>query len=255
MDVHKIETAIDGRLVGTKILHYDTLSSTMDEAARLAEEGSPEGVVVIADEQTVGRGRFARKWVAPAGSGILLSVILRPTSDQLRYINMAATIAVCDVVAEFGGVCPAVKWPNDVMVRGRKISGILVESAIEAGQVHYAIVGIGVNVNLDPSEHPEVADSATSLYREADTEVDGTMVAISLLKRLDEFYRRVMQGEALTREWAGRLETLGRTVSLRWKDRINEGYARDVDEQGNLLLDQPDGSTITVVAGEVTFQL
>ena len=255
LDVQKIRVHTHGAIVGTDVIHFQRLCSTMDEAACLAEKGSPEGLVVIADEQTGGRGRFDRVWIAPKDSSILLSVILRPTLEQHRYINMAATLAVCDVVEDYTRVVPYVKWPNDVMVGDRKISGILVESEIRDAEVYYSIVGIGLNVKLDPSKHTEIEDVATSIMFESGDIPDMTKISASLLERLDMYYRQVKAGKSLTSMWSSRIGTLGSTVTIRWKNRLHEGYARGVDEQGNLLLDQADGSTIVVVAGEVTLRI
>ena len=254
LDIQSLRPGMSGRLVGSQVLYYQALASTMDEARRLADEGQVEGTVVIAEEQTAGRGRFHRSWVSPPGQNLSFSVILRPGATQLRYVNMAAALAVSGAFVEFTGLAPAIKWPNDVMVNGRKVSGILVETAVEAGEPRHTVVGIGVNVNLDPSRFPEISSTATSLYLETGRRMDRTEVIQSILERLDDLYCAVKGGQSLTQQWASQLETLGRNVQVRWGDRLLEGYARAVDEQGNLLLSQPDGSTVTVVAGEVTLQ-
>ena len=128
------------------------------------------------------------------------------------------------------------------------------ETAVKGGEPRHTVVGIGLNVNLDPSEIPEIAASATSLYRESGKRLDRTSLMLSMLERLDGLYAAVRRGRSLTQEWAAQLETLGQSVQVRWSDRVVEGEATGVDEQGNLLLAQPDGSTVTVVAGEVTLQ-
>ena len=167
---------------------------------------------------------------------------------------MAATLAVSEAIAELTGLTPAVKWPNDVRIKGRKVSGILIETAVEKAEVLHAIVGIGVNVNFDPSESPEIASVATSLRRETGRPLERTVAMLAVLERLDVLYASIKEGHSLTDRWAAQLETLGRTVQVRWRDRQFEGYAGGVDEEGNLLLTRPDGSTIVVVAGEVTLQ-
>ena len=255
LDIEFLRVALSDQVVGCRILHYDTLSSTMDEARRLAEADAPEGTVVIAEEQTAGRGRFNRAWVSPRGQNLSFSVVLRPTPTQLPYVNMAAALAVSGVVASVTGLAPAIKWPNDVRIEGRKISGILIETSMEADAVAHAIVGIGVNVNFDPSRFPEIASIATSIFRETGTETERTHVLKLLLEQLDDLYRDVKGGRSLRGDWAAQLETLGRDVQVRWRDEVFEGHAKAVDEQGNLLLARPDGSTLTVVAGEVTLQV
>ena len=255
LDTETLRRRLEGRLVGGRILYYQVLGSTMDEARRLADEGKSEGTVVIAEEQTEGRGRFGRPWVSPPGQNLLFAVLLRPSPTQLSYANMAATLAVSGAVAELTGLTPAIKWPNDVMIGGRKVSGILVEAAIERGALGYAVVGVGLNVNFDPSQSAEVASTATSLYKETGRRLDRTVVAMAVLERLDDLYGTVKAGQSLTEQWSAQLETLGRTVQVRGQDQIFEGHATGVDEQGNLLLTRPNGSTVTVPAGEVTLQV
>ena len=226
----------------------------MDEAQRLAEQGEPEGTVVVVEEQTAGRGRFDRGWISPRSQNLSFSALLRPTQAQLPFMNMAGTLAVSRAVADVTGLAPTIKWPNDVRINGRKVSGILIETATEAGEVGHAIVGIGVNVNFDPAQHPEIASFATSIYRETGRKADRTRVLQLVLEHFDDLYRAVKGGESLTEDWAASLETLGRTVQVRWGDHVVEGRAEAVDERGNLVLARPDGTTFTAVAGEVTLQ-
>ena len=254
LDIELLRRALSGGLVGSRLIYYDSLTSTMDEARRLADCGEPEGTVVIAEEQTAGRGRFGRGWISPAGKSVHFSVLLRPTAAQLPYVNMAATLAVSGAVDQVASLETSIKWPNDVLVGGEKLSGILVESVVQAGGVSYAIVGIGVNVNLDPSSFPEIASTATSLSRETGRTVDRTTVLRLVLARFDDLYRAVRAGRSLTDDWAANLETLGHTVRIRVGDQVVEGRAEAVDDRGNLILKRADGSTFTAVAGEVTVQ-
>ena len=254
LDVELVMRALSDCVIGHQIFHHDSLGSTMDEARKLAEQGAPEGTVVIAEEQTAGRGRFNREWVSPRGQNLSFSVLLRPAPAQLPSMNMAATIAVARAVTSITALKTAVKWPNDVRINGRKISGILIETAIEAGEVKHAIVGIGVNVNMDASRFPEIASLATSIFNETGSKADRTETLRLVLKNFDDLYRAVRGGGSLTQEWAAILETLGSTVQVRWLDQVVEGTAESIDDQGNLLIKRPDGSIFTAVAGEVTFQ-
>ena len=252
LNIEFLRLVLADRLIGSRVLLYDQLGSTMDETRALAEQGEPEGIVVIAEEQTSGRGRFNRVWISPRGENLSFSVLLRPTAAQMPYVNMAATIAVARTLAVVTSLAPTIKWPNDVRIRGRKASGILVETAMDADAVDHTVVGIGVNVNFDPSLYPEITSIATSIFTETGARIDRTTVLRRLLEHFDDLYRAVKSGNSLTSEWASLLETLGRTVEVRWMDQILKGRAEAVDQQGNLILSQPDGSTITVVAGEVT---
>ena len=255
LDTDRIQAALSDSIVGRRIHYHRLISSTMDAARELAHDGEPEGAVVIAEEQNKGRGRFNRVWVSPPGLNLYFTVLLRPRPAQLPYMNMAAALAVHDTAARFAQLAPAVKWPNDVRINGRKLSGILIETEFEGDKLSHALVGIGLNVNLDVSEHPEIADTATSLRSEAGHEFDRSDALISVLKNLDLWYARVKAGESLTDHWAATLETLGKRVQLRWRDQIIQGLAESVDHQGNLTLLQPNGERTTVVAGEVTSQV
>lgn len=255
LDIPALEAALADRIIGHRIHRYDMIGSTMDEARRLAAEGAPEGTVVITEEQTAGRGRFNRAWVSPRGENLSFSVILTPPASQLPYMNMAATLAVARTVSDCTDVQPTIKWPNDVRVGDLKISGILIETAIESEDTVFANVGIGVNVNFDPSLYTEIADISTSLYRETGQRRNRTPVLRTLLEHFDDAYAAVRAGKSLTADWSAMLDTLGRTVSLRSQHGTVEGVAESVDERGNLLVRQADGSLYTATAGEVTSQV
>lgn len=255
LDIPALESALAHRIVGRRIHHYDKIGSTMDEARRLACEGAAEGAVVIAEEQTAGRGRFNRAWVSPRGENLSFSVILTPLASQLPYMNMAATLAVARTVADCARLKPTIKWPNDVRVGDLKISGILIETAIESEDAVCSIVGIGVNVNFDPSLYAEIAGISTSLYRETGQRRNRTPVLRMLLERFDDAYAAVRAGKSITADWSAMLDTLGRAVSMRAQHEIVEGVAESVDERGNLLVRQADGSLYTATAGEVTSQV
>ncbi len=255
LDIMRVQMALSGSVIGSRLYYLQLTGSTMDDARELARDGEREGAIVIAEEQNKGRGRFNRAWVSPPGLNLYFTVLLRPEPAQLPYMNMAAALAVHDTAARFAKLAPAVKWPNDVRIGGRKLSGILIETEFEGDRLSHALVGVGLNVNLDVSEHPEIADTATSLRSEAGREFDRSDTLLSVLKNLDAWYARVKAGESLTDHWAATLETLGKRVELRWRDQIIEGLAESVNDQGNLTLLQSSGERITVVAGEVTSQV
>ena len=254
LDAAHVTRALAGRVVGRRIVHRQSVGSTMDVARELAERGEPEGAVVVAEEQTAGRGRFSRAWVSPRGQNLHMTALLRPDAMQLPFVNMAATLATAHAATLYAETQATLKWPNDVRVGGRKIGGILIEAASSGGELAYALIGIGLNVNLDPSEHPEIADTATSIRRETGRHADRSDALVALLSHFDDLYAQVRRGESLTSQWAAALETLGRQVRLDWQGRAIEGRAESVDERGNLVLRLPDGTTFTAVAGEVTSQ-
>ena len=251
LDVEKVRRRLAGRVVGGTVAYHPVLGSTMDEARRLAEDGCAEGAVVVAEEQTGGRGRFNRSWLSPLGSGLTFSVVLRPEVCWLPYVNMAAALAVRGAAAELTGLTPAIKWPNDVRIGGKKIAGILVEAALEGADGH-AIVGVGLNVNMDVSKIQGIEQTATSLSAEAGRPFDRTDVLVAVLERLDEACR--LPGAALLDRWRSALDTLGQHVRVRSGERSLEGEAVGVDDRGSLVLQPRDGPAVTLPAGEVTLQ-
>ena len=239
------------RIIGRRILYFQRLPSTMDEACREGEAGGEEGTVVLAEEQTAGRGRFGRLWLSPRGN-INLSVLLRPSLGMLTYLSILASIGVVRAIARATGLVASVKWPNDVLIGKRKVCGILVESALTGNEVGYAVVGIGVNVEFDPSQEKELSHTATSLVREVGGPVDRSALLRHLLEEMDALYLNLRDGWSPIEEWRTLLVTLGKSVMVRWQEEVREGHAEDVDQMGNLLLRQQDGSLVCLPAGEVS---
>ncbi|MEE9284525.1 MAG: biotin--[acetyl-CoA-carboxylase] ligase, partial [Dehalococcoidia bacterium] len=221
---------------------------------------APEGAIVVADRQTAGRGRFQRPWVSPPGAAIYLSLVLRPAPEHLLQLGMVASLAVVRAVARSSGLAAAIKWPNDIEAGGRKLAGILIDSAMGTTGVDHAVVGIGLNISLDPTQFPEIAETATSLSRELGRIVDRREVLQALLVEIEEVYERVKHGQSIVKEWRQRLSTLGHRVTVAWpgdrehKSLVEHGTAEDVDEDGALILRRQDGSRVKLIAGEVTLR-
>ena len=245
------------RVVGRRILFYQEIGSTMDEAARLAQEntdeGTGEGTVVVAESQTLGRGRFGRNWVSPQGN-IYLSVVFHPTMENLPFLSILAGVATVQTIGKTTGLQAGIKWPNDVMLGGLKTAGILVESVVEGDSVCYAVLGIGLNVGLDPTQSEETAGRATSLESATGRPISREELFGQLLQDLDSLYLKLQQGQSPLGQWRDMLETLGRNVRVSWTGNGESltGYAEDIDSLGNLLLRLEDRSLITVTAGDVT---
>lgn len=242
------------QFVGNNILYYPVTSSTMDVARQAVRDGAAEGTIVVADQQTAGRGRLGRKWLSPPDSSILLSIILYPKLHQLPRLNMAACLAVARSIEKATGLKPAIKWPNDVLIEGKKVSGILIESDVGGETVNYVIVGLALNVNLDPSSIPEIAETATSLKQVLGHEVSRLDMLEALLTEFEELYSTMCRGEPIDKEWRRRLETLGKEVTVTCGQDVREGHAESVDEDGNLLLRLHDGRLVTIAAGDVTLR-
>jgi BirA family biotin operon repressor/biotin-[acetyl-CoA-carboxylase] ligase len=241
----------------------------MDEARRLAEAGAPEGTVVVADEQTAGRGRLQRSWWAPRGSSLLLSLLFRPPllPSQAQRLTMICSLAVCDAISGVTGLRVAdpaigdrrdadlvvgVKWPNDVLIGERKVCGILTELDVLEGRIRYAIVGIGINVNLDFTEAPPLIAPATSLLIAVGHPVSRLDLLVALLANVERRYLGLLAGRSFHREWADRSVTLGRLVQVRDASDRWEGLAESVDEDGALLVRTEGGGVQRVLSGDVT---
>ena len=237
--------------VGRRILYYPELKSTMDEAARLAGEDAEEGTVVIAERQSAGRGRQGRGWISQTGN-LLFSVLFRPDMAQLPFISIIGGVAAARAVRKTTGLAASIKWPNDLMLEGRKAAGILAESAVVGDSVCYAVLGIGVNVALDVSESEEISAFATSVNAAAGREMDRESLLRQLLIELDDLYIRLGRGESPIEEWRGLLDTTGRRVTATSGNDAYVGVAEGVDDTGNLLLRLDNGLLITLTAGDVT---
>lgn len=242
------------KFIGQNILYYPVTPSTMDAAKQAIREVAAEGTVVIADHQTAGRGRLGREWLSPPDSNILLSIVLYPMPEQLPRLTIAACLAVAQSIEKVTGLETTIKWPNDVLIAGKKVSGILIESDAHGDRVNYAIVGIALNVNLDPTTIPEISETATSLKEMLGRKVSRREMLIALLDEFETLYNALRRGEPIDREWRQRLETLGQRVAVRCGDEVQEGVAEGVDEDGNLLLRHSDGSLMTIAAGDVTIK-
>lgn len=239
------------QVVGRRVLFLQEISSTMDEAARQAAAGTEEGTVVVAENQTAGRGRQGRDWVSRQGN-LYLSVVFRPSPHTLPFLTILSAVATVRAIRKTTGLEPRIKWPNDVQLRGRKVAGILVESVVEGDTVRYAIAGIGINVNLETDKLGDIAGFATALNAAAGRPVAREAVLRQLLQEMDSLYLQTAQGGPPLAEWRGLLSTLGQRVTAYWGNETHIGQAEDVDGAGNLLLRLEDGRRITLTAGDVT---
>lgn len=242
------------RFLGRWLIYRSLVGSTQDLAQAAAVAGAPEGTVVLANGQAAGRGRLGRSWVSPPGRNLYLSAVLRPPVVYLRALGVISPLAVARAVEETTGLTPTIKWPNDILLGGLKLAGILIDSQVEGDKPSYAVVGIGLNVNLEARAYPEIATLATSLRQALGREVPREVVLAALLNWLEELYLALQRGEAVHEEWRRRLETLGRQVRVRFGAEVEEGLAEDVDSDASLILRRPDGSRVVIAAGEVTLR-
>jgi BirA family biotin operon repressor/biotin-[acetyl-CoA-carboxylase] ligase len=236
-------------------LHFsEELPSTNDRARELADAGASHGEVVVAESQTAGRGRRGRNWSSPAGRNLYLSVILRPNLPPQRApeITLVASVAACDACRK-AGVEVGIKWPNDLLVGGRKVAGILTELSAEPDLVHWVVLGIGVNLNSGPGDFPaELRGQATSLSIERGQPVPRALFAAALLSELEQWLdRHAAEGFGPIREaWRERSVTLGREVKVDAEGGEISGVAEDIDASGALLVRGKSG-LVRIVSGDV----
>lgn len=259
LSAENIKAALQTAWLGRQLMYYPTVGSTNDEAQRLAKAGAPEGTLVIADHQTAGRGRLDRRWWSPPGSNLLLSLLFRPAfvaPHQAQRLTMVCSLAVCDAVTQVTGLTAAVKWPNDVLVNGHKVCGLLAELGISGSRLDYVVVGIGVNVNADfeGEDVPELMASATSLKAELGREVSRLAVLATLLHRVETRYERLRTGALPHDEWQSQLVPVGQQVQVTMPGRVLTGRASGVDADGALLVQRADGKMERVLAGDVTLR-
>ena len=241
------------RFVGQKVIYYPNLASTMEIAKREARRGAMEGTVIIADEQTAGKGRAKRVWLSPKGC-IALSIILYPSLRYLPSLIMVAALAVVHSIEAVTGLKPQVKWPNDVIINGKKVCGILIESEVKGESVEYAVTGIGININFRVSDFTEIRPIATSLSDELGRDVSRLDIIKRLLVEIEKLYLALPAGESIYKEWRDSLVTLGRKVQVKTGKTIYEGIAESVATDGSLLLRHGDGSLTRIVAGDITIR-
>jgi len=239
--------------IGQRVIYYPSLTSTMEMAKQEAQLGAVEGTVIIADEQTAGRGRIKRVWLSPKGS-VALSIILYPSVVNLPSLIMLASLAVVHSIEAVTGLKSQVKWPNDVLVNDRKVCGILIESSVRGNIVDYAIIGIGVNVNLRLSDFPEIPSTATSLSAELGRDAPRLRIIRQLLVEVERLYLALQAGGSIYEEWQDSLVTLGRRVRVKSGKTIYEGVAESVTKDGSLLLRHSNGNLSKIVAGDATLR-
>jgi BirA family biotin operon repressor/biotin-[acetyl-CoA-carboxylase] ligase len=253
MDLDLVRSLLGTRRIGRELCYLPSTGSTMDVARGEALAGAAEGLVVVADEQTAGRGRLGRAWIAPAGVNLYLSILLRPSLERMKRLGMVAPLAVADAVAAVSGLDVRFKWPNDVRIGERKLCGILIESGFAGDSPSFAVAGIGLNVNLDADSYPEIAAIATSIARELGRSVSRERTLAALLTAFERHYLQD-DAEVLRLAWRSRLDTLGGEITVAFSGGTESGIAEDVDADGSLLLRRRDGSRVTLPAGEVTLR-
>lgn len=254
----EITPGLETRTIGRRIVHFREVGSTQDAAEKLARGGAPEGTVVIAESQTRGRGRMGRGWVSPGEGGVYLSIILRPDLPPARIMQvpLVAGIAVVRAIRATTNLKPTIKWPNDILIAGRKVCGILTEMSSEVDRVNYVLLGIGINVNTPESLLAgPAAGMATSIAREAGNKLSRVRLVQVLLNEFEALYGQFLVrgfGE-IRAEWKSLSNTIGSGVVVSEGRGSYEGVATDIDSEGFLLV-KINGETRRVVSGDISLR-
>ena len=237
------------------IERHETLSSTQERARQLAEQGAPEGTVVMATTQGWGRGRLGRSWASPPG-GLWFSLVLRPVIAPVAApgLNLLAAVVIAEAVRDMTGLVAGIKWPNDILVDGRKLGGILTEMKTGRGGIEYVLVGVGVNVNVDPTVLPsDLRYPAATVLGETGLETDLDELLNKCLADFRADYQQWPGNLAgVLDRWRGLSVMLGRRVTVAAAGHTLTGVARDIDSGGALLIVDDIGVVHTVHAGDVT---
>lgn len=242
----------------TQVIHHASIGSTNDGARQLASDNAPEIVLISADEQTAGRGRQGRSWFTPAGSALAISLLTRPAiaAQRAMHLTMLAGLAAVEGIEQAIGLGLSLKWPNDVVSldEGRvlKVGGILTECAFRGDVIEYAIVGMGINVNVDFTSNDELRGIATSLMHLSGQPIDRLAVLKAIVTSFVNHYDGLKSNDRLRDVWAARLINLGRDVQVQLGGERLEGRSENVDADGALLLRTKNGQLHRLLSGDVT---
>ncbi|WP_017687739.1 biotin--[acetyl-CoA-carboxylase] ligase [Paenibacillus sp. PAMC 26794] len=259
IDATGLQLALDTTVFGRKAVLLASTLSTQGDVLKLAEQGQAEGAVVISEEQTGGRGRFGRQWFSPPGKGIWMSVLLRPALplQHTPQLTLLTGVAVCRAVRACTGADAGIKWPNDLLIDGRKVCGILLESTVEDHEVRYCIAGIGVDVNFDPEDYPEdLTTIATSLKMETGQSVDRTKLTAAILTELEQLYF-LYQKEGfgvISALWEALSVSMNREITVTNPHGVIEGKAIGLDPSGALIVEKHDGEHTLIISGEISWK-
>lgn len=239
------------------LMFYETLPSTNITATELGLKGCPEGTVIIANEQTNGKGRLGRKWISPLGKNLYMSIILTPpiSPRDATILTIMSAVACCIALNRVLPIPVSIKWPNDLIVDDKKIGGILTEIKADIDKISLAVIGIGININLELGDIPEdIKHIATSMKILTGEQSCRTTVAIEILKEVQKWYDTLLKSgkEELLFQWRQLTSTIGKKVKVNMGNDILKGIAEAIDNEGLLILRLQDNSTFRVNAGDIT---
>ncbi len=258
LSLERLRRHLTTELVGHHVYIFGTVDSTNRVLAQMADRGAAEGTVVLAEAQTAGRGRHGSSWFSPEGANLYASILFRPriTPRELALFAPIASLALAETVW-LEGAPARIKWPNDVVVRGRKLGGVLVEAPVFSGRVVHVILGIGVNLNVQPGELAaglgEAAEAAVSLREVLGRDVDRNVFAAALLSRLEKWHHTFLTRgpDAVRAAWQARDALHGHRLEARTGSAVCEGWCRGIDTDGGLIVEDDAGQAQHIFAGAV----
>ncbi|WP_332630152.1 biotin--[acetyl-CoA-carboxylase] ligase [Halalkalibacter flavus] len=253
---HEIKVGLSTTRLGQELTYFDTTNSTQYTAHKLAQEGAPEGHVVIANEQTAGKGRLGRDWYSRKGTSVSMSIILRPDlpPQKTPQLTLLTAVAVVRAIKNITGIQCDIKWPNDILLKGRKLVGILTEMQADPDRVHSVIIGIGMNVNQRSADFdPAVRELATSLAIEKDESVDRALVISAVLNEFEQLYDLYLkEGFTTIRSlWEAYSLSIGTYIYARTMREVIYGYAKGITNDGVLLLEDEQGQEHKIYSADI----
>lgn len=251
----EVESLLDTEWAGKELVCYPETDSTNIRIKHLGDEGAPHGTLAVADRQTAGRGRRGRAWESPGGSCIYMSILLRPdlAPEKAPMLTLVMACSAAEGIMDCADVKVQIKWPNDIIVNGKKLAGILTEMSTQVDYINHVTIGVGINVNLQ--RFPGEIQNATSLLSETGTRIKRAPVIAAVMKHFEENYKIFMQTEdmsGLMEKYSSLLVNQGREVLILEKDAEYKAYAEGINQKGELVVRREDGTAENICAGEVS---
>lgn len=259
LNIEDLKAKLAGLLFSTNLIFHETLESTNALAKGLALSGAPEGTIVLTERQTAGRGRLKRQWLSSGYSNILVTVLLRPSllKDRVFILTMIMALATIDGIKQVCNLVPMIKWPNDLYVGYKKLGGILTEFSVKQDRLEYVIIGLGLNVNWNPSESEGLLYPATSLMLETGRQVSRNILLFEILKSLEYYYQDVRSNrmEKLYKLWNDLSLVIGRTVTIESHENSIQGRVIRINHQGGLVILDDHGKERTILSGDLSLKI
>jgi BirA family biotin operon repressor/biotin-[acetyl-CoA-carboxylase] ligase len=254
----EVELYLNTSFIGRNIIHFDTIDSTNSKAKQLADS-LEDGTILISEEQTSGRGRLGRSWVSPKYKGVWMSIVLKPDLNPMEAVKLTQVAAAAVVLGSRAlGIETLVKWPNDIVINHKKTCGILTEMSAELTRINYVVVGIGINVNIDETDFPEdIKEIATSLKVETGSSINRQKLVGSILNNFEVLYKRFVHEDDMVSSLKicrDNSALIGNCINVIKRDGSLEARALDIDEEGRLLVEYPDGTKEFILSGEVSIR-